>query len=177
MWDGVLEIPRDWNLIHSRVPDIVDPIFGELRDFLKQPDGPRRLYEGSVTLEAFGGSVGVMLETTSTLGITNAHRDAFTDFATHQTERKRQILEAMFKSYRDELQAIYADAVGPEWAGELAPKVDDVTAFEKLLSGPSVYLHEDAVSVSYECTWDVEHGIGVRLEGAKIVAVGLAGDV
>ncbi len=157
--------------------DIVDPIFGELRDFLQQPDDPRRLYQGSVTLEVFGDSVGVILETTSALGVTDAHRDMFTDFATHQIERKHQILEAMFKSYRDELRAIYADAIGPEWADELAPKVDDVTAFEKLLTGTTIHLDDRGLSVSYECTWDVEHGIGVRLEGAKIVAVGLAGDV
>jgi hypothetical protein len=157
--------------------DIVDPIFGELRDILKQPNEPRRLYCGSVNLEAFGGSVGIILETTSTMGVTDAHRDAFTDFAAHQIERKRQILEAMFSLYRDEYQAIYADAIGPEWADELAPKVNDVTAFEKLLSGPSIHLDDRGLSVSYECTWDVEHGIGVRLEGAKIVAVGLAGDV
>jgi hypothetical protein len=159
------------------VPDIIDPIFGELRDILKQPDDPRRLYEGSVTLEAFGGSVGVILETTSALGVTDAHRDVFTDFATHQIERKGQILEAMFESYRDELQAIYADAIGPEWADELAPKVDDVGAFERLLSGPSIHLDDRGLSVSYECTWDVEHGIGVRLEKDQVVAVGLAGDV
>jgi hypothetical protein len=157
--------------------NIFDPIFGALRDFLNQPDDPRRLYVGSVTLEAFGGSVGVMLETTSALGITDAHRDVFTDFKTHQIERKRQMLEAMFKSYRGELQAIYADAIGPEWADQLAPKVDDVTAFEKLLSGPSVYVRQAAISVSYECTWDVEHGIGVRFEGDQVVTVGLAGDV
>ncbi len=156
---------------------IYDPIFGELRDFLKQPDDPRRLYYGSVNLEAFGDSVGVMLETTSTVGVTDAHRDVFTDFATHQIERKHQILEVMFKSYRDELQAIYADAIGPELTEELAPKVDDVTAFEKLLSGPSIHLDDRGLSVSYECTWDVEHGIGVRFDGAKIGAVGLAGDV
>jgi hypothetical protein len=156
---------------------ISDPIFGELREFLNQPNEPRRLYQGSVTLEAFGGPVGLTLETTSTVGVTDAHRDVFTDFATHQIERKRQMLEAMFKSYRDELQVIYADAIGPEWANELAPKVDDVGAFEKLLSGPSIHLDDRGLSVSYECTWDVEHGIGVRLEGAKIVAVGLAGDV
>jgi hypothetical protein len=156
---------------------ISDPIFGELRDFLNQPDDPRRLYEGSVTLEAFGGSVGIILETTSALGVTDAHRNMFTDFVAHQTERKRQILEAMFKSYRDELQAIYADAIGPEFVDQLAPKVDDLAAFEALLSGPSLYVRETGLSVSYECTWDVEHGIGVRFEGDGIVAVGLAGDV
>jgi hypothetical protein len=156
---------------------IIDPVFGELRDFLNQPDNLRRLYKGAVNLEAFGGRVGVILETTSASGVTDAHCDAFKDFATHQIERKHQILEAMFKSYRDELQAIYADAIGSEWADQLAPKVDDVTAFEKLLSGPSIHLDDRGLSVSYECTWDVEHGIGVRLEGAKIVAVGLAGDV
>jgi hypothetical protein len=164
-------------LIHSRMPDIIDPVFGELRDILKQPNEPRRLYQGSVNLGAFGGSVGVLLETTSTLGVTDAHRDMFTDFATHQLERKHQILEAMFETYRDEYQAVYADAIGPEWADQLAPKVDDVTAFEKLLSGPSIHLDDRGLSVSYECTWDVEHGMGVRLEGAKILAVGLAGDV
>jgi hypothetical protein len=159
------------------MPDIIDPVFGELQDVLKQPDDLRRLYQGAVNLEAFGGSVGVLLETTSTVGVTDVHRDVFTDFAAHQVERKRQILEAMFESYRDELQAVYADAIGPEWADQLAPKVDDVTAFEQLLSGPSIHLDDRGLSVSYECTWDVEHGIGMRLEGAEIGAVGLAGDV
>jgi hypothetical protein len=156
---------------------IVDPIFGELREFLNQPDDPRRLYAGSVALEAFGGPVSLILETTSALGVTDAHRDLFTDFATHQTERKRQMLEAMFKLYRDELQAVYADAIGPEWADQLAPRVEDVAAFEKLLSGPSLHVRQTALSFSYECTWDVEHGIGVRFEGDRVAEVGLAGDV
>jgi hypothetical protein len=160
------------------MPDIVfDPIFGELQDILGRPDEPRRLYRGSVKLEAFGGSVGVILETTSELGITDAHRDAFTDFATHQIERKRRVLEAMFRLYHDEWQAVYADAIGPEWAEELAPRVDGLAAFEALLSGPSLHLHEGGLSLSYECTWDVEHGIGARFEGDRVVAVGLAGDM
>ena len=156
---------------------VFDPILGELRDILGRPDDERRLYQGSVELESFGGSVGVMLETTASLGVTDAHRSAFTDFATHQTERKRQILQAMFESYRDQLQAVYADAIGPELKDQLAPKADDVTAFEKLLSGPSIHLDDRGLSVSYECTWDVEHGIGARFEGNQVLEVGLAGDV
>lgn len=160
------------------MPDLIfDPVLGALRDVLGRPDDERRLYQGSVELESFGGSVGVMLETTASLGVTDAQRAAFTDFVTHQSERKRQVLQAMFEKYRDEWWVVYADAIGPAFADRLAPKVADVSAFEALLSAPSLFLHQHALSLSYECTWDVEHGIGARFEGNQVVEVGLAGDV
>jgi hypothetical protein len=65
------------------------------------------------------------------------------------------------------------------WVREFAPDVQTPQELEALLRSPSLYLHppRDGVSslgLSFECTWDVEHGVGVLLREGKVVQAGLA---
>ncbi len=56
-----------------------------------------------------------------------------------------------------------------------APDVQDLSAFEQLLSYPRLWLHDSKTwGLEFECTWDVEHGTGVLFQDGLVMQVGLA---
>jgi hypothetical protein len=154
-----------------------DPVFGELRDVYEGAHVPARLWQGSVSVEVFVETLHVQLETTDTLGITQMHYAAFEDFKEHQQNYKQLALAALLDFYQKDILPLWRDN---DYFGvpELAPDVHEVSEFETLLSYPRLFIavHDNSyvLGLEFECTWDVEHGAGVRFRDGKVVAAGLA---
>jgi hypothetical protein len=157
-----------------------DIVFGKLEDVYKGIYAPKRLWQGHVRLEVFNEPMRVCFETRDDLGIQDFHYKAFDDFKQHQETYKSLALEALLKYYQETIQPLWKDNNyfgGPE----LTPLVQNPEALENLLSYPSLFLHgsRDGLSslgLSFECTWDVEHGTGVLLREKKVIDAG-QGDV
>ncbi len=87
----------------------------------------------------------------------------------HQPEKYKQLaLEALLEYY-------HSSALDYFGVPELAPKVQNITEFEALLSFPRLLLHKsNSWGLEFECTWDIEHGTGVLFVDGVVVNTGLA---
>jgi hypothetical protein len=154
-----------------------DPVFGELRDVYEGVHAPARLWQGSVSTNVFTEPLHVQLETTDTLGITQTHYAAFEEFKKQQQNYKQLALAALLEFYQKDILPLWREN---DYFGvpELAPDVHKTSEFETLLSYPRLFIaiseDEYSLGLEFECTWDVEHGAGVRFEKGKVVAAGLA---
>jgi hypothetical protein len=155
-----------------------DPVFGLLTDVCQGLYAPRRLWQADVTLESFKELVRVNVETTDELGVQDFHYQAFEHFKQHQARYKFLALEALLKYYQNTILPLWKDN---DYFGvpALVPLVKTPEALENLLSLPNIYLYppREAISsfgLSFECTWDVEHGTGVLIRENKVLHAGLA---
>lgn len=156
-------------------PSLNDPVFGELHDVYENAYAPVRLWQGSVSVAVFTEPLHVKLETTESLGITQTHRAAFEDFKQHQQTYKRLALEALLVFYQKDIYPLWRD--DPNFA-TIAPPVTTVAELEALLSYPRLYIgvqdNKYSLGLEFECTWDVEHGAGVRFKDSNVIEAGLA---
>jgi hypothetical protein len=155
-----------------------DKVFGELQDLLQGLHAPNRLWQGCVVLEVFNEPLRVSFETTDGLWVREFHYQAFEDFKQNQANYKSLALGDLLEYYQNIILPLWK---GNDYFGvpEFAPDVQTPQELEALLRSPSLYLHppRDGVSslgLSFECTWDVEHGVGVLLREGKVVQAGLA---
>jgi hypothetical protein len=154
-----------------------DPVFGELRDVYEGASAPARLWQGNVSVEVFNEPLHVQLETTDTIGITQTYYAAFEEFKNQQQTYKTLALEALLEFYQKDILPLWREN---DYFGvpELAPDVQGASEFEKLLSYPRLFIavrgNGYSLGLEFECTWDVEHGAGVRFEKGTVVAAGLA---
>lgn len=153
---------------------MTDTILGELTDIYNGLHAPQRLWQGKIQTNIFSEPLLVQVEGTDELGLTPALQQALETFLRQQEHYKLLVIRALLEYYQSDILPLWRDN---DYFGlpELAPDVHTTSAFEKLLSYPRLFLH-DATNwgLEFECTWDVEHGTGVRFEDSKIVAVGLA---
>jgi hypothetical protein len=152
--------------------------FGELHDVYQGIYAPKRLWQSELLVEVFKGPLRVSFETTDDLGVQDFHYQAFENFKQHQDSYKSLTLEALLRYYHETILPLWKDN---DYFGapELAPLVQSPQALENLLSYPSLHLHVaregiSSLGLSFECTWDVEHGTGVLLRGHKVLEAGLA---
>ncbi len=95
----------------------------------------------------------------------------FADWA----QTRRVVLKATFAYYKK----IYPQALTlfPRHKGLkfILPKPSSAEAVADLFYITSIYLHADgAIGLSGHCTWDEEHGYGIRLKNGNVTAVGEA---
>lgn len=149
---------------------IQDPIFGELT-FAFDP-----FWEGVISVPGIGEEVHLSIEAPES-GPEAHQREAFQTYLEKQgaiTPRLEPAIAAYYRSVVD----IYRQAIGPDYADELAPKLTKSSDVWGLLSFPGVFIPrqnpgEKRIILTWECTWDVEHGFQVEIEGDEIVEAGL----
>jgi hypothetical protein len=156
-------------------PILKDPTFGELHDVYENLYAPVRLWQARVSVEAFTEPLLVRLETTDTLGITQTHYTALEEFVQHQNDYKGLALEVLLAFYQKDIYPLWQD--DPDFA-TIAPAIVTIEELEALLSYPRLYIavrgNEYGLGLEFECTWDVEHGAGVRFKDGKVIDAGLA---
>ena len=99
----------------------------------------------------------------------------FDNFYKAQNELKPKIYNAIYKYYQ-EVAHEYRNMLGSE-ALKFAPEVNDINGLRKLLTPDSVFIadvfpEKEEIGILFECTWEDEHGLGVRIEDGNIVEVG-----
>lgn len=106
-------------------------------------------------------------------------RSAYESFRRHGYQEP--VLAAVFAHYERERPAVV------EWAGEddeVAPPIDSPAALRHLMQLRWVHVHEPAsragepavcpIGLEFACTWEEEHGLGVRLIGGRVTEIGHA---
>jgi len=100
--------------------------------------------------------------------------EAYEMFKTKWTEIQERLVEAILKYYREKRQELGYDVEDNESYPELLTEKELVEHLT--LVGIKVPYGESyggrSVGVSFDCTWDDENGIGVRLNDEKVVRVG-----
>jgi len=66
--------------------------------------------------------------------------------------------------------------VEPENRDEIAPRCNDVLIFSRLIAFECLHIHpaDDLgadLGLQFTCSWDEEHGLGVRIRGDRVVSV------
>jgi hypothetical protein len=158
--------------------EMTDSIFGKLHDVYEGHYAPRRLWQAAIQVDAFNEPLRVQFETTDDLGVEGFYYTAFEDFLQHQRDYKAQALDALLIYYQTTIRPLWQDN---DYFGvpELAPFVQTPTELEKLLSHPCLFIHPprentSSLGLSFECSWDVEHGTGILLRKGRVVHTGLA---
>jgi len=86
-----------------------------------------------------------------------------------------KILNAVY-NYYIQLRPTYIQ-MGESWA-KLMPLIENESALENWITLNSITISwpydfaNVKLGLSYSCTWDEEHGLGVVLEGSKVLKVG-----
>lgn len=159
-----------------------DAVFGELQDIYQGLYLPKRLWQGQLNVDTFKEPLRVSFETIDDLGVQPFHYQAFEDFKNHQQSYKALALQAIFEYYHQTILPLWKENnyFGvPELASTLVPNINTLEEMETLLSYPILHLHPpregvNCLGLSFECTWDVEHGVGVLLLGDKVEGAGPA---
>jgi hypothetical protein len=92
-----------------------------------------------------------------------------------QEEMQRSVLGALLSGY-PALQKKYERFLGREFARRM-PNVTVLADFQRLIGLHALHVHnvfrrEPYVGMEFGCTWDVEHGLGAMMCGARVVEVG-----
>ena len=99
----------------------------------------------------------------------------------HRSALSRIVLATVYAEYptiRTDLLEVY----DLEEVGDLAPPIEDPDGLKGLIGLSAIFVHRldtgEAPYVGFllECTWEEEHGLGVLMQGTRVVEIG-DGDV
>lgn len=149
---------------------MVDPVLGKLRW--------DTLWEGKADVPPFG-KLPFAIETDKGMydvatPPSAPHRKAFEQFVA-AAEKLRPAIEKANFEYFQRVRSNYEDS------GMKPPKITSATALWKHLRSIALHIpHQDGkawrVALSWNCSWDEEHGHAVYIEGGRIVNVSIQGD-
>lgn len=131
--------------------------------------------ERNVILNIFGDKSGVGKFPECEI---SAYKNFFEDL--DKFLRKTEI--EVYKYYQSVCEE-YRDAIGDDDAlDEIAPIINSKEEINDLVSKINIYItdsYDDTrnVGIGMECTWEDEHGLGVRFENEEVVAVGYYSEV
>jgi hypothetical protein len=147
---------------------LFDPILGEL--FFDS------YWEGCVSVPGLGNTVHLMIETREGPP-TGPQREAFRYYRQGFSGLIPTIETAIF-NYYNQVVSTYRQAIGPRFADKMAPILESPSEIWSLLSDPGILIlpnaeHELRITLLWECTWDVEHGLQAELRGKQVTQVGI----
>ncbi len=88
------------------------------------------------------------------------------------------MLEALFNHYLA-IRPRYKRFLGQEM-GKLMPKISHPNDFHTLIGLNIIHIHAPTqdntpcIGFEFGCTWDSEHGLGIKMHGTQVVAIGAA---
>lgn len=107
--------------------------------------------------------------------LTASHLGAAQWAVDHAASMQKALLAKLLSEYAT-LRPRYESFLGQDYA-VLMPEVRRAGDFKSLIGLHRIYVHESAKAgrpyVGFElgCSWDVEHGLGVMMHGARVVRV------
>jgi hypothetical protein len=148
---------------------MVDRVFGELsfKYGWKRKDeififGKRE----EIVLTVMGNKEGDILDT---------QREAYLNFKNIEAKIAAEVEETIYKYYLNECDE-YRDML-EDGADELAPIINNRKELSKLVKPQEMVILKKQdireLGILFQCTWDIEAGVAVRIENEKIVEVGV----
>jgi len=152
---------------------IFDELFGELTY--------NYCWEGKTVLNIFGTDQEVFLLINGNEGeeITANQKQAYIGFQQNSAELMRKTENAIFNYYLDVFQDYQARLQDAELIKKNAPTITRVDELIDLLKAQTLLIDYDfcdgkpiRMGILFECTWEPEHGVAVRIENGQIVETG-----
>ncbi|TGB00001.1 hypothetical protein E4665_03360 [Sporolactobacillus shoreae] len=144
-----------------------DVIFGEL--YFKYG------WKRKDTIKIFGEEREVNLIVSGSEGkeILDSQREAYVNFKNRVNVKEIEI--AIYKYYLSICEE-YRDML-EEDADEFAPLIDSISEMAKLVNPIEMVLlrleNIREIGILFECSWDIDAGLAVRIENEKIIEVGI----
>lgn len=150
---------------------IDDPIFGRLR----WDDG----WEGTLDITELGGRVTVRVELDGADGPddipSDDHRVTMRALLANLAGLRPQLAQALFDHYQ-RVRPLYAERNRPQFQAAMPP-LSSPDEIWPLLSDPTITMFyqepgQRELTLGWNCSWDVEHGVIVDLRNEEIINVG-----
>ncbi len=154
-----------------------DELFGELSDFYEGKKRPLRLWQGSLdnrVFEKLKFEFETSTEDLTLYGLNLEH------FLTNQEEYKSKALAALSTYYQTEVLPVWEKIrIKKTDFLDLAPYITSAEELEPLLSFPKLLVYpfrkeNITLGLTFECSWDVEHGTGLMFRNVEVIQVGSA---
>lgn len=102
-------------------------------------------------------------------------RIVFDVFMKHQAVLKPKVYAALLQHYQSIVDE-YREMFSSEHL-HLVPRISSVEELSRVITPEAVYIgdlhpEDPEVGVLFDCTWDISHGVGVRLRGDAVLEVG-----
>jgi len=152
---------------------IFDELFGELTYNLS--------WIGKTILSIFGveHEVGLHIRCNEGENITANQRQVYINFEQHSTEILKNTEMAIFNYYLEVCQDYQARLQDAELIKKNAPVITRICELKDLVEAQTLLIDYDyqdekpiRMGILFECTWEPEHGVAVRIENGEIVETG-----
>lgn len=107
----------------------------------------------------------------------DAQTDAFTNLVSNMDNIMKDVEQGIFNYYQ-EVFMDYRNMLGKELADKLAPFIHNKEEIHKLVVPTQFVIRRvrnngiRRIGLLCNCSWEVDHGIGVRIENEEVVEVG-----
>lgn len=124
-------------------------------------------HEKTVILSIYGEEDGLFLK---------SQEDAYTNFILNMDTIMKDAEVKIFEYYQ-EICMEYREMVGVEDADKIAPiihdkaEMKDLVTLEEIVINRAIVKNIREVGLLFECTWEEEHGMGVKIENEQITEV------
>lgn len=106
-----------------------------------------------------------------------AQKDAYRNFVNNMDEIIEKVEDALFDYYQ-EIYMDYRESFDSEEVDKLVPVIKEKEELAKLMTPTQLIIKRvrkngiRRVGLLFDCTWEVEHGVGVKIENEEITEVG-----
>ena len=106
-----------------------------------------------------------------------AQKDAYKNFIHNMNDIIRKVEDALFDSYQ-EVYIDYREMFNSEEVDKLVPIIKDKRELANLMSPTQLIIRRvrkngiRRVGLLFDCTWEIEHGVGVKIENEEVTEVG-----
>lgn len=107
----------------------------------------------------------------------DAQKEAYTNLIGNMDDIMTKVEEAIFDYYQ-EVYMDYREMVGEEEADKIAPIIENKEELDHLIEPTQVIIRRvrkngvRRIGLLFDCTWEIEHGLAVKIEDEEIVEVG-----
>ncbi|WP_375379784.1 DUF6985 domain-containing protein [Listeria booriae] len=103
-------------------------------------------------------------------------REAYTNFMSNMDEIMDAVELGIFECYEDNYEE-YRDMAGEVEADKIAPKISTIEELDNVVIPTQLIVRRvrkngvRRIGLVCDCTWDIDNGVGVRIENEKIEEV------
>lgn len=107
----------------------------------------------------------------------DVQKEAYTNFVENMDDILTKVEEAIFDYYQ-EVHMDYREMVGENEADKVAPIIENKEELSQLVEPTQLIIRRvrkngvRRIGLLFNCTWEIEHGLAVKIENEGIVEVG-----
>ncbi|MGO4531476.1 hypothetical protein AB4Z30_20550 [Paenibacillus sp. 2TAF8] len=104
-------------------------------------------------------------------------KEAYTNFIGNMDDIMTKVEAAIFEYYQ-EVYMEYREMVGEDEGDKIAPIIENKEELDRLIEPTQLIIRRvrkngvRRIGLLFNCTWEIEHGLAVKIEDEEIVEVG-----